>query len=249
MIGGLNTQVETLKRQARQARRYKDLSAEIRKAEALFMFVCWTEAAQLADACAQRLRDIMVRHGEAVRRESEALKHETSASENLDPCREAEATKAAIMARKRIELEHFDREVERARERAADLQTRISQVETDIGREQNFRHEATEIIARLTGELDAITTSASRDTENLAEAARVQDAAEKESNRLEEDLSKATAKTATALARKSNLSTTLSRHTANLERLQAHKSGLNDDMVQLTAAAPEQSETEKAKAE
>ena len=58
VLGQLTSQVESLKRQARQARRYKELSDEIRRTEALLHHAFWiaveadiaTEEAQLAEA-------------------------------------------------------------------------------------------------------------------------------------------------------------------------------------------------------
>ncbi len=44
VLGQLGGQIETLKRQARQAKRYRELSIEIRKCEALLLHLSWTGA-------------------------------------------------------------------------------------------------------------------------------------------------------------------------------------------------------------
>ena len=44
ILGQLNSQIESLKRQARQARRYKELSAEIRKGDAVVLHLRWADA-------------------------------------------------------------------------------------------------------------------------------------------------------------------------------------------------------------
>ncbi|WP_312796102.1 chromosome segregation SMC family protein, partial [Tianweitania sp.] len=44
VVGELGTQIENLKRQARQAQRFKNLSADIRKAEATLLHLRWTQA-------------------------------------------------------------------------------------------------------------------------------------------------------------------------------------------------------------
>src|SRR5690606_34527317 len=44
VVRELETQIEGLKRQARQATRFKNLSAEIRKAEAILLHLRWTQA-------------------------------------------------------------------------------------------------------------------------------------------------------------------------------------------------------------
>jgi chromosome segregation protein len=44
VVGELESQIESLKRQARQASRFKNLSADIRKAEATLLHLRWTQA-------------------------------------------------------------------------------------------------------------------------------------------------------------------------------------------------------------
>ncbi len=50
VLGQLNSQVESLKRQARAARRYKEISDEIRRQDALLMHLAWTDAQAHVDA-------------------------------------------------------------------------------------------------------------------------------------------------------------------------------------------------------
>ena len=44
LLGQIKSQIDSLKRQARQARRYKEISGDIRKVEALEMHLAWTDA-------------------------------------------------------------------------------------------------------------------------------------------------------------------------------------------------------------
>ena len=51
VVSELDSQIESLKRQARQASRFKKLSAEVRKAEAILLHLRWSSAkAQEAEA-------------------------------------------------------------------------------------------------------------------------------------------------------------------------------------------------------
>jgi len=49
IMGGLTSQIESLKRQARQARRYKEISSDIRKTEALLYHLSWAQAQAQVD--------------------------------------------------------------------------------------------------------------------------------------------------------------------------------------------------------
>ena len=55
-IAELEGQIESLKRQARQASRFKNLSADIRKAEATLLHLRWSAAQQFSLALASQLQ-------------------------------------------------------------------------------------------------------------------------------------------------------------------------------------------------
>ena len=173
IVGQLNTQMESLKRQARQARRYRELSQDIRKAEAVAAHLMWTEAKAQADAEAQALEASLVRLGMTVEAESRLTREEARIADTIQPLREAEATRGAVLARLKIEQANFDREVERARARQAELAQRAQQLEADIEREEAVRLEAIEQLERLDAEL--METAEVADGSNEAvEAARAQ---------------------------------------------------------------------------
>ena len=56
VLGQLSGQIEGLRRQARQARRYKDISSEIRRADALLRHLAWAEAQAHVEAEEHALR-------------------------------------------------------------------------------------------------------------------------------------------------------------------------------------------------
>ncbi len=156
VLGQLQSQAESLKRQARQARRYKDISGEIRQSEALLMHLSWQDAQTSVDLEEKNLSEAMGRLASATEAESKSFSEEVRLAESLPPLREAEAVKAAVFARFRIEQENLDREAERAANRAKELDARVRQLDTDIARETGFITEAKETLVRLDADLAAI---------------------------------------------------------------------------------------------
>ena len=135
VVAQIESQLEILKRQARQATRYRALSGEIRKAEAALYHVRWvasrfaekeTEAAQgrlisqLADANSLELK-------------ARALHEAKDAA--LRPLREADAAAAALVQRLTIAREQLEEEMRRADRTRADLRDRQTQIATDLERE------------------------------------------------------------------------------------------------------------------
>ena len=156
VLGQLQSQAESLKRQARQARRYKDISGEIRSSEALLMHLSWQDAQTAVATEEHNLTEAMTRLGAATEAESKSFNDEMRLAESLPPLRQAEAEKAAIVARFKIEQDNLDREAERASTRAKELDARVKQLENDLARETGFITEAKETLVRLDADLAAI---------------------------------------------------------------------------------------------
>src|ERR1044072_5246094 len=97
VIGQLAQQIDALKRQARQAVKYKQVSADVRKAEATLFHLRWVAAhAEVAEAA--HAKDVAVRVvAEATGAQAEAATHQANAAADLPPLRDEEATAGAAL--------------------------------------------------------------------------------------------------------------------------------------------------------
>src|ERR1700716_383798 len=149
VIGQLAGQVDGLKKQARQAIRFREVAARVRKAEAMLFHLRWLEAnADVAEAA--RTHDLNVREmAERTREQAEAARIQAVRAAELPALREAEARAAAGLQRLTNAREILDREEERARERVAELDRRLTQFVADISREQQQNTDAEAALQRL----------------------------------------------------------------------------------------------------
>ncbi|HEU4804517.1 MAG TPA: AAA family ATPase, partial [Nitrobacter sp.] len=149
VIGQLAGQMEGLNKQARQAIRYRDVAAKVRKAEATLFHLRWLEAqAEVTEAA--RTHDLNVRElAERTREQAEAARLQAERASELPSLREAEARAAAGLQRLSSARESLDREEERAKERAAELDRRLTQFASDIEREQRQSSDADDALQRL----------------------------------------------------------------------------------------------------
>src|SRR5205809_7347625 len=110
--------MDGLKKQARQAIRYREVAAKVRKAEALLFHLRWREAnAGVSEA--GRTHDLSVREmAERTREQAEAARIQAVRASELPALREAEARAAAGLQRLTNARELLDREEERAKERS-----------------------------------------------------------------------------------------------------------------------------------
>src|SRR5262245_3783446 len=160
VIGQLNAQIDGLKKQARQAIRYRTVSSQVRKAEATLYHLRWTSANNEVTE-AERAKDLCVRTvADRVGAEAEASKRQALAAASLPGLREAEARAGAALHRLNVALQDLDREEARAKDRIVELDLRLVQFAADAEREQRLAADAEQAIARLATEEEAIRNEA-----------------------------------------------------------------------------------------
>src|SRR5262245_3768439 len=160
VIGQLAAQIDGLKKQARQAIRYRTVSLQVRKAEATLYHLRWSSANNEVTE-AEHAKDVGVRTvAERVGAEAEASKRQALAAASLPELREAEARAGAALHRLNVALQDLDREEARAKDRIVELDMRLVQFAADTEREQRLAADAEQAIARLAAEEETIRNEA-----------------------------------------------------------------------------------------
>jgi chromosome segregation protein len=239
VLGQLNSQVESLKRQARAARRYKEISDEIRRQDALLMHLAWTDAQAHVDAEEGNLRDALSKLGSATEAESQALAAEAQLAERMDPLRREEGKRAAVLGRLRIEQENFEREAARAAERERELRARAAQLTGDTAREEALIGEARQILADLGSEIEALGAAEATAGDGEREARTRLEAAQETLRAAEAQLAELTTKVAEHRARKQNLEASLTERQGNVAKLARQLTELNAQAREIAGRAPD----------
>ncbi len=239
IIGQLGSQLESLKRQARQAKRYKELSAEIRRTEALLFHLLWTEAQGQVDAEEAALLAVLSALGTATQTEAAATRAEAELSTSIQPLRDAEAVKAAVLARLKVEQTNFEAEAKRSAERLRELFARNQQLGLDLAREEGLVTEARETLARLQAEHDKIAAvDADADFQDQASIERL-DVAEDELGKAERDLAALTARAFELAARRKSLEANLAAARETAAKYTRQIAGLDAQIRDIMAKAPD----------
>jgi len=187
VIKEVESQLASLKRQARQASRYRNLSGHIRKAEALAHYLRWIAAEARAATSAEELTAAAALVASATEVAAKASTVQSEANAVLPPLRQTEAERGAAHHRLIAQREQLDAEETRAREAAQRIRQLIAQAQADAEREQLLDHDATSALAALATEesgLNAANDSAADDmaaaeqlaaemSESLAETERL----------------------------------------------------------------------------
>ncbi len=174
----IEAQIEALKRQARQAGRYKALAADIRAAEALLAAISYRDARDQA-AAAERAAEAALRDvAEATRIQAETTRHQAVAVHALPHLREVEAAAAAALVRVRRALEDLEAEDRRNRQRTDELVRRMAELDADLAREAGLASDAEASVNRFSEEEARLTAEGAGSVEARAEALKQQGLAE-----------------------------------------------------------------------
>ncbi|MGC6453168.1 MAG: AAA family ATPase [Candidatus Puniceispirillaceae bacterium] len=156
VIAGLVEQRDSLRKQARQAARYRSVADRIRKAEAQLLLARWSGAeAALAesDDALRAARSLTAKRTEAAAA-CATVRAEKAAA--LPELRETEVARAAEFQRLSIGRDELDREEARVRDAIDRITAQQARMRDDIGREESLRGDAGEAIARLKREADEL---------------------------------------------------------------------------------------------
>jgi chromosome segregation protein len=170
VIREVESQLASLKRQVRQASRYRNLSGHIRKAEALAHYLRWTAAELRRSAADEEHAAAAALVESCTSRAATASTTQVNAANELPPLREREAQRSAALHRLVLEREALDQEEARARETAQRLRQRIAQTDEDIERDRNLDKDAEAALHALGEESRSIEAALARSSDELHDA-------------------------------------------------------------------------------
>ena len=237
VLAQIDQQIESLKRQARQATRYKGLAAEIRRVQALALHISWRDEEQRFAEAQRRLeadtRDVAERTAD----QAEAARVQGIAAAALPPLRDEEARAGAALHRLVLAREALDGEERRAKERTAELERRVAQLAQDAQRETALIDDAAATLERLAQEDAALAEQqgASETARQSAEARLAE--AEQLLAACEARLNEAQAALSDLNARRNALSAALAEETRRLSRFEAECVSIAQERDKLVAEA------------
>ncbi len=229
----LDASLNRLKREARQAERYKKLAAQIRVLQGALLHARWAEARETLERIDAEALTIGADAERATRAAAAASTAALEAEAALKPLRDEETAAAAILHRLEIEKDRLDRELEGAAAELARLEGEIARITADAARETQIVEDAGRALTRIEGEsrqLEAEIAAAPERIPELAaesekaEAARK--AADAEVERLASDIAAAEAGHRAAETRVEEARSRLSRTTRALDQTKADRTAL-----------------------
>ncbi|HJQ60585.1 MAG TPA: AAA family ATPase, partial [Vineibacter sp.] len=158
VLAALEEQHRQLKRQARQASRYRNLSDHIRRAEATVLALRLAQAERDMAAAGERLVEATAAVTDLTRLAGMAAAAQAEAASAMEPLRQNEAAAAAKLQRLRVAHETLADEIKRVEAAREEGRVRLTQIESDGTREADRRRDAEAALAELGREASALET-------------------------------------------------------------------------------------------
>ena len=249
VIETLEVQLKGLKRQSRQASRYRRLSERIREVEALLLHLKWIEASAAVESAEQNLGHGEVDVSKRTRQSAAAATVQAEVAAILPDLRKAEAAAAAELQRMLLARDGLDAEEARIQSAQRECTERLAQIESDLTREQALVRDGAEALGRLQEERKVLIASREGEAGAQTKAAERLAGASAEVDALETELTHLTERVAADEARKANLAEEIRDLDGRRGRLDEQASEIDGRRNQLQAEGVEPAaheETERA---
>lgn len=246
VIADQDARAAALKRQARQAERYRALSDQIRTAEARMIFARWRDAAAAADAAKAEAALAETHVAEASEKQRAAAAYQAEATARL-----ATARAAALATRDRAsetghKLSSLRTERATVDRRLAELAENRTRLIEDRAREGALANDAAEALARLAEEARTLDARIAEATTRMPELDTILATAERAARDAEVALAQALAAQASEAAEARVAEAALAAARARTERSERDLSRVTAEAAALGDAAPLQAERTRA---
>lgn len=188
---GLGEQIRSLKTQARQATRYKNVAKEIRKLQSLLLYIEWNNIQKNTTEAAQDEKEISLIVAKVTTELGKLSKEQAILAANLPELRQSEAELAAKLHRITVSRDGLDGEEQRVVETQEKLRALLEQIAQDEVREKEAVKDSVSTINRLEIEKNFIeqeVEGAAGNIEELAKALELKQASTLEAELLLEEL-------------------------------------------------------------
>lgn len=233
VLVALEEQHKGLKRQARQASRYRNLSDHIRRAEASVLALKLANAERdLADS-AERLKEAEAQVSDLTRLVGLATTAQAEAATALPPLRNDEAAAAAGLQRLRLAHDALTAEAERVAAAQFEAETRLQETEQDLLRERGRKGDAETAIADLDSQRERLEEERFGEEDRAAAAEEARDTARAGTNEAEAEHDLLTRQIADDEALRQSVSREIAELQDRLRRLSSRRDEVSAQQRQL----------------
>ncbi len=242
ILGSMEGRLGGLKRQARQAGRYRNISTQIRQLEILLAYMEWQalhDKTQVTRKAFDEAESHVAEHLAAV---TQLTKTQNTQSEDLPNLRRKEAEMAATLQTQRLVLQRLEDEAGRREQLLQESKDQLTQAQTDMAHEEQSLVESSGLLERLEEEHKKIIAEQDQESGKLEQKNAAKEELEAKVLRLEEQYNALMQSTAQAKAQREAAE---QRFESNTKRLESVRGRIANAQEELKAAQANNKDAQK----
>ncbi|MCK5373823.1 MAG: AAA family ATPase, partial [Alphaproteobacteria bacterium] len=219
ILGSMENRLNSLKRQSRQAMKYKNLSASIRELEIQITYLEWLVLIEKQRGLKEEFASSESKVAENLAVVTQLTKTQNTQIEDLSPLRKKEAEVSAILQKSKLDFQHLEDEIKRYQNDLQEAKTQLHQISIDHQHEEQTLAETSEQLEKIEVEYKALLEEQERDNRVFEQKSEVKQKVNKELFVIEERYSALKENAAANMARKEALEKQIQRHKIRIESL------------------------------
>lgn len=230
IVGSMESRLQSLKKQARQAARYRNLSAQIRQLELMISAVEWRNAHS-------QLQEIERAFGEAESKVAERMivvnqltKTQGTQAQDLPDLRQKDAELGAALQAQKLGLQRLEDEATRLSQQLEESKAQLAQAAKDRAHEKETLAENSTVLERLGSEEEALQEKAGKESETLKAQEELKEKLSAKVKELEAEYTEMMAAITEQRIKKENLEKQIARDNERNEELEARIKTLKQDL-------------------
>lgn len=241
ILGGIEKQLGALKRQARQAGRYRNINAQIRQLDILIAYLEWRGLAEKQNTLRSSLTELEQIVAEKMASVAQLTKTQTTQAEELPELRKKETEAAANLQTKRITLQRIEDEVSRIENLKNEATDQLAQSTNDHHHEKTSLEENAGLLQKIEIEEKELSEQQDNSAKDLAHKERAKDELYSHVEKLEESYAALMENTAQANARQEALESSLKQERERKEKHEKRLAALLEEQEKLKETNPSDS--------
>ena len=230
LVGSMEGRLGALKKQARQAIRYKELSGQIRELETSVAYLEWRLLVNKIEQAKGKFGNAESVVAERMATVTQLTKTQQAQSEELPALRQKEAESAAALQAQKLTLQRIEDQEQAIEEQLAETKQQLEQVDQDRTHEQGSMEENSTVLERLKEEEENLQNSERSEQDVLAEKKAIKDRLEKEVAELEEEYEGFMGKLAESRASRQTIERQITADTSRLSVTQERRQQLEEEL-------------------
>lgn len=230
LVGSMEGRLGALKKQARQAIKYKELSTQIRELETSIAYLEWRILVEKINKAKSRFGEAESMVAERLTTVTQLNKTQNVQAEELPSLRQKEAESAAALQVKKMALQRIEDQEQEIENRLNEAKQQLEQIKNDKKHEEQSLTENSATLEHLKQEEERLLNSSSSDESVMNEKVAIKDALETDVSALEREYEIFMATLAETRASRQTIERQINGDENRLGQLQNRKAKLEQDL-------------------